>query len=112
MSVYIDLSLESELPPGIYHAVLAIVREALANTAAHSNATRIDISFKEGMRYYQLLITDNGTQIQKRASHGIGLYNMEERIQRLGGDIRFSQSRGFRIFARIPLSVAEDQGNE
>ena len=112
--VYIqtDFSQEPEAP--VHHAIIAICREALANTARHSNADRVDISFRQGLQNYQLLIVDNGSQKRKNASFslqdGIGLYNMEDRVRQLGGQINLSQERGFRIFVRIPLSEKQQKG--
>lgn len=103
--VHIDLDLQSQPPPAIHHAVLAIAQEALANTAKHSDASRVDISFKQGNKFYQLLIYDNGSSTSMKTG-GIGLFNMEDRVHRLGGEIIFSQNHGFRIFAKIPLEDA------
>lgn len=100
--VHIDLDLQGQPPPAIQHAVLAIAQEALSNTAKHSDASRVDLSFRQGSKFYQLLIYDNGSATNMKTS-GIGLFNMEDRVRRLGGEIIFSQNQGFRIFAKIPL---------
>lgn len=105
--VFLSLDLSSNPPGPIHYAILAICNEALTNTAKHSNATRMDISLRQSIRGYQLLIVDNGSLPGQEDNpsppdEGIGLYNMEDRIRQLGGQIHFSQERGFRIFATIP----------
>ncbi len=114
--VHLKVELKNPLSAAYHHAVKSIVREALANTAKHSTATRMDIHLIEGENYYQMLITDNGQEDNKAASSleakgerifsdgkGIGLYTMEDRVLQLGGEITFSKNLGFRIFIRLPL---------
>lgn len=105
--VFLSLDISSNPPGPIHYAIWAICNEALTNTAKHSNATRMDISLRQSVRGYQLLIVDNGSLPfqDDNLSHpgeGIGLYNMEDPIRQLDGQIHFSHERGFRIFATIP----------
>lgn len=115
--VFIKTELSQEPDAATHHAVLAICREALANTAKHSNASRVDISLRNDHKSYHLLIVDNGSQqaspVSPQPGGGIGLYNMEDRVNQLGGQINISQEWGFRIFIRLPLdgkAVPEDKG--
>lgn len=115
------------LPQPIAYGMLSVVREALSNTARHSDATRVDVSVVEYPALYQLIVQDNGSPAedlfapaasvasdtaaivippQKR---GIGLQTMEERITALGGRLRVEYARGFRVFATIPKSQEEMQ---
>lgn len=110
--VYINVDIDNPLSSAVYHAFMSISREALANTAKHSNATRVDINLREAATQYQLLITDNGSPQPKQKegseykTSGIGLYNMEDRVSRLGGEIHITQQKGFRIFIKIPIKEA------
>ena len=79
----LDLPLEHELQ--IFH----IVREALANVAAHSGATHAQLKVRRDGGYYVLTIEDNGSG----GCNGVpieghyGLMIMRERAQRIGGEI-------------------------
>ena len=67
---------------------------------------------------YQLCIEDNGTlgskipDIQTDAdsnkmetvSGGMGLSNIRDRVNALGGTVQITQEKGFRIFVTIPKS--------
>ena len=114
--VFLKIDLSQEPDAATHHAILAICREALANTAKHSNASRVDISLRNDHKTYQLLIVDNGSpQPDKPSSNpggGIGLYNMEDRVNQLGGHINVSHERGFRIFIRLPLALKATPGIE
>ncbi|NLN51383.1 MAG: hypothetical protein GX145_01035, partial [Clostridiaceae bacterium] len=92
----------------IHRTIMAIAREALANTAKHSNATLITLALNQVANYYHLLIVDNGYTDQNqvkanKSGEGIGLMNIEERALLLGGSVTVSQENGFRIFVRLPV---------
>ena len=89
----------SELPKEFKYAIIAITKEAITNTRRHSTATKISIHLTEHPAFYQLIIKDNGTSIPKDLLGGIGLENMKERVQQLGGQFRIITTDGFRIQA-------------
>lgn len=99
--VHLSLHYQAEPPARIYYVLLMVSREALSNTAKHSNAKRMDIHFREDKKKYHLLIRDNGT-LQHEGQVGMGLLSMEERILSLGGSFYFNKDKGFRIFMQIP----------
>ena len=91
------------------YCFLAIVKEALANVVRHSNATRVTLYFCEHPGFYQMLVEDNGTQIavdesriERETVGGIGLSNMRERVEALGGTISFRTEKGFAIHISVP----------
>lgn len=100
--VRLDYGIESLPPAPVRYCFSAIVREALSNTARHSNATEIAVTLREHPALYQLFIRDNGTKIQPYSSNGIGLSNMADRVAVLRGHFRTEFQNGFRIFISIP----------
>ena len=92
------------IPGEIKLCVAGIVREGLSNAVKHSGGDRIEIVFREHPAFYQLLIEDNGSGRSLHSSaRGIGLKNMQDRAESVGGRITFSQENGgFRIFMTIP----------
>jgi len=113
------------IPGDIKICVAGIVREGISNAIKHSSGDRIDIVFREHPAFYQLLLSDNGCPApgsrtsdsppgetavspDDPRSHGIGLRNMRERAESVGGHIRFTSSlQGFRIFMTIPKQNPE-----
>lgn len=96
----------------------------------HSDGDTVTLKLREHPAFYQMLIEDNGsgrlkedlrtagnrnfTGSEKRAaesgyslrdipgdSGGIGLYNMRERVQALGGTLHIHSENGFHIFVTI-----------
>ena len=101
------LSFEAEsLPRPVALAVVAIVREALANARTHGRATSVAVSLLEFPGFYQLAIEDNGRAANLVGEGGLGLASMEERATALGGTFSFGPlpppRAGSRVFATFP----------
>lgn len=102
-----------DAPNAVAYCFAAVAREALANVARHSNATRVQVRAAEYPALWNLTIVDNGSAHAAPAgggaSAGIGLRTMEERVGALGGTFRagFDRARnGFVVFASIPKEHA------
>jgi two-component system NarL family sensor kinase len=92
-------------------ALYRIAQEALTNIERHSGASRVEIDLRGHTKGATMRIADNGCGLppdQARSGHGLGLRNMQERIEQLDGDLRILSSRGAQsgtvIEARLPLS--------
>jgi len=109
LRVALDYGLADPSPPQpVSYSLLAITREALANTIKHSDATSVQVSLKEFPGFYQLTIQDNGGTEPPQgyaATKGIGLASMEERARSFGGVLNTSWDSGFRVFATIPKAI-------
>ncbi|MGX7108125.1 sensor histidine kinase [Facklamia miroungae] len=92
------------------HSIVNIIKEALTNINKHSNASYVTLSVQETDKYVILLIVDNGNQIEdfSTCQKGIGLMIMEERVQRLKGNLHIITDNGFRIFIKIPKELNDE----
>jgi signal transduction histidine kinase len=99
--VVIDFDVSHEMEKPVQYAFIAIAKEALSNVARHSNATRVDISVQEHPAFYQLIISDNGTNLPKTIKEGMGLNNIRDRVEQVGGIVTISFERGFEIFISV-----------
>ncbi len=91
------------------NALYRIAQEALTNVERHSGATEVEVDLRGHIGGATLRITDNGTGIPQdspRHPHtGLGLRNMQERVEQLDGTLRiFSSRSGTVIVAEVPLS--------
>ncbi|WMJ24148.1 histidine kinase [Paludicola sp. MB14-C6] len=98
----LNYDMTETIPIQSRYAVIAIVKEALANVIKHSNATHVTISLYEHPKLYQLIISDNGTKKSANSCYGMGLDNMKQRVAGLNGIINISDTNGFRIFISFP----------
>lgn len=90
-------------------ALYRIAQEALTNIERHSGATEVKIDVRGHRNGATLSIADNGHGIaQDRLDAprgGLGLRNMQERVEQLDGTLRITSSRnGTEIVADVPLS--------
>lgn len=94
-------------------ALYRIAQEALTNIERHANAETVQVSLKGNRKGANLRIVDDGVGMtwprpERRASAGLGLRNMQERIEQLGGTLRILSVRtgqtGTVIEAQVPLS--------
>ncbi|MDQ7069421.1 MAG: cache domain-containing protein [Rhodobacterales bacterium] len=100
----------NRLDPDAKIALYRIAQEALTNIERHSGATEVSINLFGHKNGATLQISDNGVGITairdaKSPVGGLGLRNMQERIDQLNGTLRIhSQKNGTMIEARVPLT--------
>ncbi len=100
LSIILDYDMSNTIDKDIKYTFIAITKEAINNTQKHSNGNTMTILLREHPGFYQLLITDNGTNIDIHDT-GIGLSGMEERVKAINGTIKFSTDNGFRILVSV-----------
>ncbi len=103
-----DYNIESNPGKKLKYTFIFIVKEALANIIKHSNATHASIIFREHPGLYQLIIRDNGKVKSYSTDEGMGIRNMADRVESLGGNINISTENGFQIFISVPKGRIED----
>ncbi len=89
-------------------ALYRIAQETLTNIERHSAATRVHIDLRGHASGGTLRITDNGCGIdaaRASAGGGLGLRNMQERIEQIDGRFEIRSSpEGTEIEATVPLT--------
>ena len=99
-------ALQNLLQPDAKTALFRVAQEALTNIERHANASRVDVLLSGGPTGMLLKISDNGSGFgtdHASANLGLGLRNMQERVEHLDGELRiFSNDHGTTIEARLP----------
>jgi signal transduction histidine kinase len=84
-----------EIEPRIGEELLKLVTEALSNALRHSRADDVTIGAVRDGRGVTIAITDDGAGFDPEAvKRGMGLLNMRERVQRLGGSFEIDTAPG------------------
>ena len=104
--IALDYDVDSNPPKAVKFALLAVIKEALANIIRHSDATEVLVTLREHPGLYQLVIKDNGTK-KEIGTDGIGLKNIEQRVEALGGNTHFHNDKGFTVFISLPKESAK-----
>ena len=102
-STRIAFNAPASLPPLSKEAELALFRalqEALSNVRRHASATSVEVALSVEDERLRLIVRDDGrgppdgtAERLERSGH-MGLAGMWERIQALGGSMRFAGTRG------------------
>ena len=89
-----------------------IFQEALTNVSRHSDASRVEVEFHHGDEEINLSIGDNGRGLPEGhivSPTSYGMRSMFERVEQLGGRIKFDSppGSGLRVTVRLPLQKQE-----
>lgn len=108
-----------ELPEVVNTVLFRVAQESLTNMAKHSQAAQVDLAlcFDQDKGELRMSVTDNGCGFDTQAVHqnpslGIGLRNMRERLDAIGGRLLISSApgHGTQTQAIVPLSVLKKLG--
>ncbi|WBX73739.1 tetratricopeptide repeat protein [Tenacibaculum pacificus] len=97
-----------ELNNAINRLLYLSVRESLENCKKYANANKVMITFTIHKKHVFLLIKDNGVGFNTNAiKKGIGLQNLQERVEELNGtlNIKSEVGNGTQTNIQIPLNA-------
>ena len=97
-----------EINNSIKRVLYLSIRESIQNCEKYAQASRMDISFKVHKKSVFLAIQDNGIGFDTTTSKkGIGLQNMQERVEELQGKLTISSEvqKGTSIEIQVPLNA-------
>jgi two-component system NarL family sensor kinase len=100
------------LPDPVNTVFFRIAQEALTNIVQHSKATRAALTLELAPGGVTLTIADNGEGFDVDAAladlrGGVGLRNMRERLDALGGTLEIESQIGRTVIAAtVPLPLA------
>ncbi|MDE6725613.1 MAG: hypothetical protein K2J79_08405, partial [Ruminiclostridium sp.] len=101
-SLSFDYDITEEMPSKIKLCFISVMKEAVSNITRHSNGNTAKITLREHPSIYQLVIHDNGTTTYSgEITEGMGLNNMRERTESLGGYFRINCDEGFTVFVSV-----------
>jgi signal transduction histidine kinase len=104
-SIRFNYDMETNLEKNIKYCFIAVTKEALSNIIKHSNATEAFITICEHPALFQLVIQDNGSKASCKSENGIGIKNITDRVDAIGGNVNINTERGFRIFISVPKNT-------
>ncbi|MEO0665629.1 MAG: cache domain-containing protein, partial [Pseudomonadota bacterium] len=90
-------------------ALYRVAQEALTNVERHAQATHVSLTLEGNARGARMRIADNGqglpTSQARDPRAGLGLRNMQERVEKLNGTLNVVSSRkGTVVEIKVPLS--------
>ena len=101
-----------ELPEDVKTALFRVAQEALTNVHKHAQASQVTLALAFGRASVRLVVQDDGRGFDEAAlsadpRRGIGLRNMRERMDAIGGTLGVQAGEGgTRIVAAAPVTIA------
>lgn len=97
-----------DLPDRTADMLHRVMQEAMMNIERHAQASKVEVSLSKNTRQVRMEIRDNGRGFNPNKlppKTGIGLKNMAERIDMLGGKLRIDSTPGIGTLVRatVPL---------
>jgi len=109
IQVDLDVDLRSrQLSEEVDITLYRVIQEALTNVERHADASRLTLKAGWQGEYFRLELSDNGCGFDDpHAGDGIGISNMRERIELLGGRFRIDSQHGdgTSILAELPMEL-------
>jgi PAS domain S-box-containing protein len=104
--VELDVATDTRLPEPTEVAAYYVASEALANSAKHARASRVEVSLAARDGSLELAIRDDGVG-GAAADRGSGLVGLRDRVEALGGTIGIDSpvGGGTSIVVTLPLNV-------
>ncbi|MFD8866887.1 GAF domain-containing protein [Streptomyces sp. NPDC059590] len=104
-ALVVEGPVDTDVPDEVADQVLAVLAEALSNTARHARARRVDVRLSVGVGL-TLVVADDGVGMGGSAPSG-GLVNMRSRAGLHDGtlDIEAPEAGGTRLVWRVPLAT-------
>ncbi|WP_245578334.1 cache domain-containing protein [Marinobacterium litorale] len=101
---------DKRLPEDIEMTLYRLIQEALTNVERHADASELIVKLDHQRDAVKLDLRDNGRGFDPDANRhllGIGLRNMRERVELLGGDYKIDSGigEGTRIRVRLPIKA-------
>lgn len=86
--------------------IYAICLELTQNIIKHSQATEAHLSVFEKGRVLWLEVSDNGKGLKKSIEKGMGMKNIQNRLDDIGGEFFVdTNSKGTKVIVSVPLSL-------
>ncbi|WCE28342.1 cache domain-containing protein [Vibrio sp. SCSIO 43137] len=99
-----DGQLQSEVATTLYR----VTQESLTNIEKHARATQVSVILRQMGYMLQLIIRDNGVGFDDgdlSRNKGIGLRNMRERVEFIGGDFELVSEQGVGTEITVLLNI-------
>jgi signal transduction histidine kinase len=100
----IDTVIWKDINNSIKRTLFLVIRESIQNSKTHAEASAVILNFKQTKKALTLTISDNGKGFNTASKKaGIGLKNMQERIEELNGtfSIEGTLDKGTSIYIEI-----------
>lgn len=102
-----EIGMDKRLPQDVELGLFRILQELIGNILKHANANEVSIQLIRRSQQIMMMVEDNGDgfDIDNIKSNGIGLMNIESRVEAINGILNYEteNGKGTLVTIRIPL---------
>lgn len=96
---------DERLPHKIEITLYRVLQELVHNIIKHSRATEVLVQLRKMNNHILLVVEDNGTGFKDSKKRGIGISNLQSRVQLLDGNLQYEsgENEGTTAIVRVPV---------
>lgn len=108
--IYPEHSLDM-IDTSVKHHLYRIIQELLSNISKHAQAKQVIIGITRHEKHLNLMIEDDGVGFEKNKKPGIGLKNIQERLELIHGTMTLESNLGKGSIVVIDIPISEYDKN-
>ncbi len=110
---FVHFGLQRRLTDNIEVNVYRITQELVSNILRHSKASKVTIQLLKGEKKLVLIVEDDGRGFNNPGkAQGIGLSNINVRLEALGGKVQIQSSDGNGTYIHISIPTNSDENKK
>lgn len=98
-----------ELSPDVRLIIFRVLQECCNNAVKHAQASTLTIEIKNSHELLEINIRDNGIGFEKNTEKGVGMYNMENRMNMINGKFEVNSIKNMGTHIRLSLDTSQLQ---
>ena len=98
-----------ELSPEVRLIIFRVLQECCNNAVKHAQASTLAIEIKNSQELLEINIRDNGIGFEKNTEKGVGMYNMENRMNMINGKFEVNSIKNMGTHIRLSLDTSQLQ---
>ena len=93
----------SRIPMYVWNVLSSCLNECLTNVVRHSRAEKVIVALDAAQHIVRLCVENDGVPELRHGTEGIGLRNLRQRINAIGGSLSVDVGDVFRVICVIPV---------
>ena len=98
---------DSEQYCDCYRVIYDTVRESITNCLKYANASKLEVLLRFKENAIELMVADDGDGCEELVDNN-GLRGIRERVEKVGGTVRFITGKGEGFMTRVKLKIKQE----
>lgn len=99
---------DSEKYSDYYRVIYDTLRESITNCLKYANASKMEVLLRFRENAIELMVADDGDGCEELIDNN-GLRGIRERVEKVGGTVRFVTGKGEGFMTRVKLQISDEK---